>query len=71
MQISISQLQQTVPPIRAESRGELEGLQSHFTACLSSTNVGGKTTTKKKEKKKKNRGNILAESTISTGFGLF
>lgn len=41
MQIYISQLQQTVPPTRAESRGELEGLQSHFTAWVSSTDVAG------------------------------
>lgn len=48
-----------------ESRGELEGLQSHFTACFSSTDVGGK-----QQQKKKKQGNILAESTISAGFGL-
>lgn len=64
MQICISQLQKTVPPMRG--RGELEGLQSHIIACLSSTDVvvvvGGGTT--------KKQGNILAESTISTRFGL-
>lgn len=66
MQIYISQLQQTVPPMGAESRGELEGLQSHFTAWFSSTGVGGG----QQQQKKKKNGNILAESTISTGFGL-
>lgn len=30
-----------------ESRGDLEGLQSHFTACLSSTRVGVRETAKK------------------------
>lgn len=68
MQIRISQLQQTVPPMRG--RGELEGLQSHFTACLSPTDVeemGWGGATKKKQKK---QGNILVESMISTGFGL-
>lgn len=34
-----------------ESRGELEGLQSHFTACFSSTDVGGKQQQQKKKTK--------------------
>lgn len=51
MQIYISQLQQTVPPMGAESRGELEGLQSHFTAWFSSTGVGGGGNNNKKKKK--------------------
>lgn len=67
MQIYISQLQQTVPPMRAE-RERAEGswrAYNHTLQPVSPPQMWGENNNKKKK-----QGNILAESTISTGFGL-